>query len=144
MPLTLPYPSTFSGFWVMPWFSKSLFTPSPSGMICVEQAQVSQSVAIKIRRFSPEEVGQTRPVKVCILTGTRQIHAATMQSIPAFGVIEWMMSGFSLWKVLMSLHREMKSFLREICRSIGISMHLTPWFRSFWSSGPGEESDTTS
>ena len=67
---------------------KSSITPCPSGMMCVAQAQVNQSVNIKIRLVKPFDVGQTSPVKVCTRRGTRTNQAANMHNRPALGVIE--------------------------------------------------------
>ena len=86
-PRTLPYPNTRIGFFVM-YRCKSSRTPCPSGITCVAQVQVNQSVTIKILRDNPEAVGQISPVNVCTLRGTRATQAANIQSNPAFGVIE--------------------------------------------------------
>ena len=145
IPFTLPWPSTLIGFLVMPWFCKSAITPFPSGMMCVAQAHVSQSVTIRIRRFHPVSVGHTKPVKVCTLTGTLAILAAIIHSNPAFGVIECTIFGFSQRSALMILHNAMMSFFGEICLSIGIAMVVTPCFSFACSiSFPGEDSNTTS
>lgn len=110
----------------MPLLSKSALTPSPSGMMCVAQAQVSQSVAIRMRRFSPFSVGNTRPVNVCMRTGTRANHAATIVTRPAFGVIECIMSGRSRRSTRHISHSDFMSFTSEMRRSIGTATVLMP------------------
>ena len=107
MPLTLPYPSTLMGLLVM--CCKSRFTPSPSGTTCVAQAQVSQSVAMRMRRLSPVAVGHTSPVKVCTRTGTRASHAAIMPMSPALGVMVCSIVGRSLRSTRHMRHSERKS-----------------------------------
>ena len=144
-PITFPYPSTFRGFFVIFPAIRSFFTPSPSGIICVAQAQVSLSVSINIFRFSPFSVGHTKPVKVCTRTGTLVSHAAIMQSNPAFGVIECTIVGFSFRNTFISRHRDIISFFTEICLSIGTAIPLIPYSLviSFICS-PGEDKSTTS
>ena len=129
----------------MPPFFKSLSTPCPSGITCVAQAQVSQSVIINIFRFSPVAVGQTSPVNVCIRTGTRVSHAATIHIIPALGVIECTTCGFSLRNTLIILISDFKSFTIEICLSIGTATQWNPSLSlSSSSSGPGDVTATMS
>ena len=129
----------------MPWLSRSARTPSPSGMMCVAQAQVMLSVSMSMRRVSPVAVGNTRPVKVCTRTGTRHSHAAIMHSSPALGVMECTIVGRSRWNTLTSRHRLRKSRSGDIWRSMGTSMRRTP---SYWSRQsqylPGEASTHSS
>jgi hypothetical protein len=68
-----------------------------------------------------------------------------MQISPALGVIEWTKSGRSRLITRHICHNERKSFINEMCRSIGTAMVRTPSRRDTLSSAsPGEETATTS
>ena len=82
--------------------------------MCVAQAQVIQSVAIRIFRFNPVAVGNNKPVNVCTRTGTPAIQDATIQSNPALGVMECTIRGFSLRNVRHIRHNDFISFTRDI------------------------------
>ena len=113
--------------------------------MCVAQAQVIQSVAIKIRRFMPDEVGQTNPVKVWTRRGTRANQADNIQMSPALGVIEWTITGRSRRMTRHIFHNDFKSLIREMCRSMGTAIVRTPSRISTRSkASPGEDTATTS
>ncbi len=94
---------------------------------------------------SPVAVGNTSPVKVCSLTGTRHIQAAIIERSPAFGVIECTIAGRSLRNTLNRRQRLLRSFNGEMCLSIGTATVLTPSRAASVSSlSPGELTATTS
>ena len=139
----LPFPNTFRLLWVTPWLSRSSFTPSPSGMTCVAHAAVRWSVNQSNGRFTPFTYGKTSPVKVCTRTGTRVNQAATMESRPAFGVMECTMSGFSFRNTRTKRMSEAKSRSGAIFRCIGTASVRTPSRRAMLSSsGSGDETTT--
>ena len=81
-----------------------------------------------------------RPVKVWMRTGTRVHRAAIIDRSPAFGVMEWTMSGRSFRKTRMSSNRDFRSLKGAIFRAMGTEMVRTfSRLRMLSSSGCGEE-----
>ena len=95
---------------------------------------------IRIFCVSPVAVGKTSPVKVCKRTGTRHIHAASMEMRPAFGVMECTMCGRSRRNARIMSHSDRRSLAKEMWRSMGTSRTATPSLSAIsCRASPGEE-----